>query len=402
MALPSFLTTKDKVTKQGEPGSGLQVYFNNEVIRKIIRAATATPNVEIGGVLIGRVYGNDLDVSDALEARRLPGAPGAFTFAPEHWDYFHRELDQRPDSIMVGWYHSHLGIGLFLSPDDRFINQYFFRERHHIAIVYDLKQGLGVWKWTGKAEMERCGFYVYEKGGVEEKIVISEEEFAPEEKISITEKETLETRLKEIELLMILAEKKGNVVAYKELGLEMLRLKRELEERPPVVPQEELEKRKTDLKSLLDQLHTDMGRAFVVGYLKGKVSIPKEYLNKSKEWCDAELRTLQKALPEDRPEYRNMNKEILDAEGNPQKIKELYNKAIELHRKNLWGNVCYETLARVAKRSGLTEEAKNAYKLAVEKHEREGRIDMAGKLAKEAGFAQDVKVYETISKLIWG
>lgn len=191
MALPPFLTPKDRVTTdQGGPGAGLQIYINNEVFSKIAEAALDSPNEEIGGVLIGRVYGNDLDVADILVARRLPGQPGAFTFAPEHWDYFHKELARRPGTVMVGWYHSHLGIGLFLSPDDRFINSGFFRERHHIAIVYDLKQGWGIWKWAGRAEMDRCGFYVYEWGAAAP---------AAEEKIAVTEEETKKAAVAKLE-----------------------------------------------------------------------------------------------------------------------------------------------------------------------------------------------------------
>ena len=38
---------------------------------------------------------------------------------------------------MVGWYHTHPGVGIFLSGMDLFIHQNFFTQMWHVAYVLD-------------------------------------------------------------------------------------------------------------------------------------------------------------------------------------------------------------------------------------------------------------------------
>jgi proteasome lid subunit RPN8/RPN11 len=52
----------------------------------------------------------------------------------------------------VGWYHSHPGLGVFLSEQDRFIHKSFFGdEPWYIAVVFDPASGeRGVFVWAGE------------------------------------------------------------------------------------------------------------------------------------------------------------------------------------------------------------------------------------------------------------
>ena len=62
------------------------------------------------------------------------------TYTPESWRYLNDKLAERyPDesAVMVGWYHTHPGFGIFLSGMDLFIHQNFFTQKWHVAMVLD-------------------------------------------------------------------------------------------------------------------------------------------------------------------------------------------------------------------------------------------------------------------------
>jgi proteasome lid subunit RPN8/RPN11 len=40
-------------------------------------------------------------------------------------------------AVIVGWYHTHPGFGIFLSGMDQFIHQNFFIQLWHVALVLD-------------------------------------------------------------------------------------------------------------------------------------------------------------------------------------------------------------------------------------------------------------------------
>ena len=56
-------------------------------------------------------------------------------FAP---DFIAWLADFRPH-LVLGWYHTHPGWGLFLSAHDQFIHGNFYGGPHHVALVIDLR-----------------------------------------------------------------------------------------------------------------------------------------------------------------------------------------------------------------------------------------------------------------------
>jgi proteasome lid subunit RPN8/RPN11 len=97
---------------------------------------------EIAGVLVGvhqlTSAGYVVRVTGTIRAQHTDAAHTHVTFTHETWDQVHAELerDHRGRTI-VGWYHSHPGLGLFLSSMDRFICDNFFNLPWHIAMVVD-------------------------------------------------------------------------------------------------------------------------------------------------------------------------------------------------------------------------------------------------------------------------
>jgi proteasome lid subunit RPN8/RPN11 len=122
--------------------SELRIAVEKRPYAEIIGHAVVEPDVEVCGVLVGRLaedeHGTYVHVTAALrgEAAREQGA--AVTFTHETWNHIHREMDRHhPDDQIVGWYHTHGGFGVFLSEMDTFVHDNFFQEPHHVAYVYD-------------------------------------------------------------------------------------------------------------------------------------------------------------------------------------------------------------------------------------------------------------------------
>ena len=79
------------------------------------------------------------------------------------WSVAADQLWQRyPDesAIMVGWYHTHPGFGIFLSGMDQFIHQNFFTQKWHIALVLDpIAKSGGFFCWDRQhSRVSRYGF----------------------------------------------------------------------------------------------------------------------------------------------------------------------------------------------------------------------------------------------------
>jgi proteasome lid subunit RPN8/RPN11 len=111
----------------------------------------ATPDREVGGVLIGRASRHSLPlITGAIPAIQADERRDSLTFTQDTWEHVHRTLEREfPDGEqIVGWYHSHPGFGIFLSEHDLFIHRNFFSGTSQIALVVDphaTTEGVFVW-----------------------------------------------------------------------------------------------------------------------------------------------------------------------------------------------------------------------------------------------------------------
>jgi proteasome lid subunit RPN8/RPN11 len=76
----------------------------------------------------------------------------------------HAEMDEHyPDKQIVGWYHTHPGMGVFLSPYDTWLHHHFFPEPWQVALVIDPHSATGgffIRQADGALDPGRCyGFY---------------------------------------------------------------------------------------------------------------------------------------------------------------------------------------------------------------------------------------------------
>ena len=85
------------------------------------------------------------------------------TYTPESWRYVNDRLDEmfvEDSAVIVGWYHTHPGFGIFLSGMDQFIHRHFFTQIWHVAFVLDpLSRKSGFFCWNrGHTDVDKYSF----------------------------------------------------------------------------------------------------------------------------------------------------------------------------------------------------------------------------------------------------
>lgn len=106
---------------------------------------------ELGGILWGRPLhdpaGDFLEITEARPATSARGDVGQLTFGQEAWQEV--LAGQNSDHLVVGWYHSHPGFGVFLSEQDSFIHRHFFARPWQVALVLDSVAGTwALYSWV--------------------------------------------------------------------------------------------------------------------------------------------------------------------------------------------------------------------------------------------------------------
>jgi proteasome lid subunit RPN8/RPN11 len=123
-------TTPPKVTFQANAFDKMMTYFKSEM------------SIEQGGFLLGKSnLAGDLKITDFLPALHTIAKNSSFQFTTQTWnDYDDRKREKFSNLKLIGWAHTHLGLGVFLSPKDKTVNMFF----DYIAVVVDpLKREIG-------------------------------------------------------------------------------------------------------------------------------------------------------------------------------------------------------------------------------------------------------------------
>ncbi|MBQ9986544.1 MAG: Mov34/MPN/PAD-1 family protein [Oscillospiraceae bacterium] len=148
------------------------IYIHQKVYAQIHKFASNKTENEHGGILVGRVVnemGKENTIIEAfIEAKYNAATPTTLTFTHETWEHFHSEMDKKyKDRKIVGWIHTHPNFGIFLSENDRFIQQNFFTDVNQVAYVVDpIQNDEGFFFWVD-GRLERCpGFYLFDKVGI--------------------------------------------------------------------------------------------------------------------------------------------------------------------------------------------------------------------------------------------
>jgi proteasome lid subunit RPN8/RPN11 len=142
------------------------VVIREAVLEAILEFSEQDMTRERGGFLLGGVYGDDPQYvvvrhfHPALEAH---GSLASLTFTHETWASLTREIEANfVGESILGWQHTHPGLGVFLSNYDLFIQKNFFAQSWQIALVVDpRRQEFGFFHWR-QGEARDCGFICVE------------------------------------------------------------------------------------------------------------------------------------------------------------------------------------------------------------------------------------------------
>lgn len=137
--------------------NAVAIWFDEAPLRLMQGHARSSLRREVAGVMIGPRPEKQPDgrymvhVTDMIIAKHTKMSGASVTYTPESWRYMNdqlREMYPDGDHVIVGWYHTHPGFGIFLSNMDLFIHTNFFTQKWHIAYVLDpvgLRSGFFSW-----------------------------------------------------------------------------------------------------------------------------------------------------------------------------------------------------------------------------------------------------------------
>jgi len=131
-------------------GAGLFVAVSAAACEAVLRHLGDHPD-EQGGLLLGEVYaeGDDpacsraLRVTQAVAAADFSSSGVSLRMASGVWEAARARLG--PQERVVGWYHSHPGLGAFFSHTDRRTQQEFFAHAYSVGWVVDPLRGESAW-----------------------------------------------------------------------------------------------------------------------------------------------------------------------------------------------------------------------------------------------------------------
>jgi len=104
---------------------------------------------EVGGILIGQwclgpQHEQFVVVEHALPARHTRQGSAYLTFTPDSLVDIHQQIDSHyQGQKIVGWYHTHPSMGVFLSHYDTWLHRNFFPEPWQVALVVEPVTAMG-------------------------------------------------------------------------------------------------------------------------------------------------------------------------------------------------------------------------------------------------------------------
>jgi proteasome lid subunit RPN8/RPN11 len=137
----------------------VSVYLTSEAFTHFMEHSRSDLENEVGGGLVGRRHidarteDQFILIEGVIPARFTRQGNAFLTFTQDTLVAMNDELDERfPKCRLVGWYHTHPRMGIFLSHYDLWLHDHFFPEPWQVALVIEPHAGLG-------------GFFIRQKDG---------------------------------------------------------------------------------------------------------------------------------------------------------------------------------------------------------------------------------------------
>ena len=146
--LEDFLA--DVTLKQSLSVAGVPLIFIEErVLAQLLDDCRVDVKREHGGILLGEVFEDPggryfVVVRASLLAPHTAGSSVHLQFSEASWESLWEQMGTLPECVMVGWYHTHPNLGVFLSGTDRRTQELYFSQPWQIAVVIDpVKEQIG-------------------------------------------------------------------------------------------------------------------------------------------------------------------------------------------------------------------------------------------------------------------
>lgn len=135
------------------------VAITQQALKQLEDYCYSVLDAEVGGVLLGEVERGEVSsailVQAVLPVKTDDYGPVHFTFSADSWALLHQErAEQYPNLGIVGWYHTHPGLGVFYSADDVVVHSAAFVMPWHVGLVIDPIYKEGCWFGWRAGSME--------------------------------------------------------------------------------------------------------------------------------------------------------------------------------------------------------------------------------------------------------
>ena len=184
--LAAFLERAVRWGPAAEPDE-FPVFVPRSVLEETMERAQAHPDVEIGGILVGRLLRDPtqpelfLEVTAQIAARHAVSAATTLTFTADTWAAAAAAIAlRRREELLCGWYHSHINwcrhcpvenqlrctrSNAFFSPEDVHLHRVCFASAHAVALqtTDNIHTGMtwSLYGWSRGAVIGR-GFHIIE------------------------------------------------------------------------------------------------------------------------------------------------------------------------------------------------------------------------------------------------
>jgi proteasome lid subunit RPN8/RPN11 len=149
------------------------IFIHHNVIEEIDSFLISDVYNECGGVLLGKIFKTESNklfviVDNFIIAKSTKSSISRLTFTHDTWNGINNELEvYHKDNIILGWFHSHPGHGVFLSGYDIFIQENFFNDEFMIAYVYDpVNNERAFFQWLDGQIVKSNGYNIIKKNPI--------------------------------------------------------------------------------------------------------------------------------------------------------------------------------------------------------------------------------------------
>ena len=157
--------------EKGQPLPSMRVYMKDDVLASMRRRAKEAGDFEVGGFYLGGLHHYEgrryVDIKVQIPALKAESARAHLTFSNDAQKAFHEAVEKEgQNNLVLGWYHTHPGYGVFLSGYDLFIHRNFYARDYHTAVVIDPHaaaptRDVGVFVWENEEVSRPYGLILY-------------------------------------------------------------------------------------------------------------------------------------------------------------------------------------------------------------------------------------------------